>query len=97
VYYSLKPGSGISPPHATYSPDPEYSPDARELKYQGTVLISLIADASGTARDLQLQKPLGLGLDEKAVAAVSTWKFEPAQKDGKPVSIQLVIQINFHL
>jgi TonB family protein len=87
----------MSPPRATYSPDPEYSPDARGLKYQGTVVISLIADASGAARDLQIQRPLGLGLDEKAVAAVSTWKFEPAQKNGNPISIVLNIEVNFHL
>lgn len=97
MYYSFKPGSGMSLPHATYSPDPEYSPDAQELKYQGTVVINLIADASGTTRDLQIRKPLGLGLDERAIAAVSTWKFEPVQKDGKPVSIVLDIEVNFHL
>jgi TonB family protein len=95
--YRANPGSGVSLPHATYQPDPEYSEEARELKHQGTVLISLVVDASGTPIDLQIQRPTGLGLDEKAVAAASTWKFEPAQKDGKPVAVAISIEIQFNL
>jgi protein TonB len=89
--------SEMSPPHATYQPDPDYSDAARKAKYQGTLLIYLVIDVSGTTRDLQIQRPLGLGLDEKAVAAVSTWKFEPAQKDGMPVAVAINVEVNFHL
>lgn len=91
------PGSGMSWPHATFSPDPEYPEEARRVKYQGTTVVSLVADASGTTRDLQITKPLGLGLDENAVATVSTWKFEPAQKDGKPISVILNVEVTFRL
>ena len=97
VYYSFKPGSGMSAPHATYQPDPDYSDEARQAKYQGTIVIYLVIDVSGTTRDLQIQRPLGLGLDEKAVAAVSTWKFEPAQKAGMPVAVSIYVEVNFHL
>jgi TonB family protein len=86
-----------SPPRPTYQPDPDYSDAARKAKYQGTLLIYLVIDVSGTTRDLQILRPLGLGLDEKAVAAVSTWKFEPAQKDGKPVAVAINVEVNFHL
>jgi TonB family protein len=89
--------SEMSPPHATYQPDPDYSDAARKAKYQGTLRIYLVIDVSGTTRDLQIQRPLGLGLDEKAVAAVSTWKFEPAQKDGMPVAVAINVEVNFHL
>lgn len=95
--YSFKPGGAMSAPHPTYTPDPEYSPEARKAKYQGTIVISLIADPSGTTRDLQVQRPLGLGLDEMAVEAVTAWKFEPAQKDSKPVPVVLNVEVNFHL
>lgn len=89
--------SEMSPPHPTYQPDPDYSDEARKAKYQGTILIYLVIDVSGMTRDLQILRPLGLGLDEKAVAAVSTWKFEPAQKDGKPVAVAINVEVNFHL
>jgi periplasmic protein TonB len=38
-----------------------------------------------------------MGLDEKAVEAVQKWKFEPGMKDGKPVAVDLAIQVDFHL
>jgi TonB family protein len=95
--YSLKPGSGMLPPRAIRQPDPEYSEEARKAKFQGTEIISLIVDPSGMARDMQIQRPLGLGLDEKAIAAISTWKFEPAQKDGTPVPVAIIVEVAFHL
>jgi TonB family protein len=95
--YTFKPRSGMSPPHAIYQPDPEYSEEARKGKYQGTDVLSLIVDSSGAPTDLQIVKPLGLGLDEKAIEAVSAWKFDPAQKDGKPVSVLINVEVNFRL
>jgi TonB family protein len=87
----------MSPPRAIRQPDPEYSEEARKAKFQGTEIISLIVDPSGMARDMQIQRPLGLGLDEKAIAAISTWKFEPAQKDGTPVAVAIMVEVTFHL
>jgi TonB family protein len=95
--WKVNPGGGVSAPRAIYSPDPVFSEEARQAKFQGTAVIFLIIDASGTARDIQIQRPLGMGLDEKAVEAVSTWKFKPAQKDGEPVSVQVSVEVTFHL
>ena len=36
-----------------------------------------------------------MGLDEKAIAAVSQWKFEPALKDGRPVPVQINVEVKF--
>jgi TonB family protein len=91
-----KPGE-ITPPHAVSSPDPEYSEMARQIKWKGTAIISLIVDPSGSVRDLQIVEPLGAGLDDKAVAAVSQWKFDPAKKDGKPVPVQISVSVTFNL
>jgi len=38
-----------------------------------------------------------LGLDEKAIEAVKTWRFEPAMKDGKPAPALIRLEVHFHL
>jgi TonB family protein len=44
-----------------------------------------------------VQKSLGHGLDEAAIKAVRSWRFKPAMKDGRPVTVQINIEINFRL
>ena len=94
---TFKPGVGMSPPRANFSPDPEYSEEARKAKFQGTIVLSLVVDVSGMPTDLQIVRPLGLGLDEKAIEAVSTWKFRPAAKDGEPVATKIMVEVAFRL
>ena len=36
-------------------------------------------------------------LDEQALEAVRQWKFEPAQRDGKPVLMHAVVEVNFRI
>ena len=90
-------GGGVSAPKAIYAPDPEYSEEARKAKYQGQCVLSLIVGPDGKPRDVKVARSLGLGLDEKAIEAVNQWKFEPAQKDGKPVSVQISVEVSFRL
>ena len=90
-------GGGVSAPKATYAPDPEYSEEARKAKYQGTVVLSLIVGADGVPRDIKVARSVGLGLDEKAIETVKTWKFDAGTKDGKPVATYATIEVAFHL
>lgn len=77
--------------------EPEYSEEARKAKFQGTVLISLIVDQSGHPYDIRVVRPLGLGLDEKAIEAVRKWTFRPAMVAGKPVKVRATVEVNFRL
>ena len=79
-------GGGVSPPSILYKVEPEYSEEARKAKFQGTVLLFVVVDEKGNPRDIKILRPLGLGLDQKAVEAVEKWKFSPGKKDGKPVA-----------
>ena len=90
-------GGGVSAPRVLYDPDPEYSEEARQAKYQGTVVLWVVIGADGRARDVQVGRALGMGLDEKAVAAVRNWRFQPAMKDGHAVAVQVNIEVNFRL
>jgi TonB family protein len=96
VVYTFKKGE-ISPPRRISGREPEFSEYARISKYQGTMVISLVVDPSGTATDLAIVNPLGLGLDEKAIEAVGAWKFEPGTKDGQPVAVKTMVEVDFHL
>jgi protein TonB len=90
-------GGGVSAPRILFSPDPDYSEEARKAKYQGTVVLWVVVGPDGRTRDIRVQRSLGLGLDEKAMEAVRTWKFEPARKDGQPVAVQINVEVNFRL
>lgn len=90
-------GGGVSAPKALYAPDPEYSEEARKAKYQGTVVLWLVVDASGKPQQIRVQRALGMGLDEKAIEAVKQWKFDPARKDGQPVPVMINVEVNFRL
>jgi periplasmic protein TonB len=92
-----KVGGGISAPEAITSPDPDYTEEARKAKKQGTCVLWLIVDSAGQPRDIKVVRGLGLGLDAKALEAVRQWRFHPALKDGKPVDVQISVEVEFRL
>lgn len=94
---ALHVGNGVSAPKAVYDPEPQYSQPALEAKEQGTCVLTLIVDSSGSVKNIQISKPIGYGLDEQAVSTVGTWKFEPGRRNGEPVSIYASVEIVFHM
>jgi TonB family protein len=90
-------GGGVSAPSVIYKVEPEYSEEARKAKFQGTVVLFVVVDEKGNPTQLRVIRPLGLGLDQKAIEAVEKWKFNPGKKDGKPVAVQATIEVNFRL
>jgi TonB family protein len=86
-----------TPPKLIHSVDPQYSEEARRIKLQGVVTVSGLVTETGEMTDVQVVKSLGHGLDEKAVEAVSQYRFRPAMKDGKPVAARISVQVNFRL
>jgi TonB family protein len=90
-------GGGVSAPKPVFTPDPEYSEEARKSKYQGVVVLWLVIGPDGRPHEIRVARPLGMGLDEKAIEAVRTWRFEPARKDGQPVAVQMNVEVSFRL
>lgn len=90
-------GQVDSAPEPLYRPPPEYTEEARNAKLQGTVLLYVEIDERGMTRNIRVLRPLGLGLDEKAVEAVSKWRFKPGVKDGHAVTVGATIEVNFRL
>jgi len=90
-------GGGVTQPAVIAKVDPEYSEEARKAKYSGTVLLQLIVDVDGKAKNIRVVKGVGLGLDEKAVEAVQKWKFLPGKKNGAAVPVYATVEVNFRL
>jgi len=92
-----KVGNGIAAPKVLYKIEPSYSPEARAVKAQGTVVVSVMIGTNGKAADVQLRKGVGYGLDEQALDAITQWTFQPGTRDGMAVPVQASIEVNFRL
>jgi TonB family protein len=79
-------------------PDPLYSDEARKAKMQGQVTMRVRVGLDGRARDIQVTRGIGLGLDENAVRAVRGWQFIPAKDAARrPVATWITIETVFRL
>jgi TonB family protein len=87
----------VKSPQVIYKVEPEYTEEARKARYQGTVILAIDVDEQGRATNVRVVQGLGLGLDEKAVAAIERWKFRPAIADGRAVRAPAVVEVNFRL
>lgn len=93
-----RPEPGITDPVAIDKLEPQYSEEARKAKVEGPVMLSVVVTEQGMPINIKVMvRPLGLGLDERAIEAVAHWKFKPGMKDGKAVAVQTQIEIPFRL
>jgi len=77
--------------------EPDYPADARAKKIEGFVVLRFTVNHEGVPQNIQVKNPLHPSLDQAAVEAVSKWRFQPALKDGQPVSMWLDAEVNFKL
>src|SRR5579863_4467893 len=75
-------GRDVTAPAVVSKAEPEYTEEARIVGLEGAVVLSLVVSEDGTARDIRVRRPLGLGLDEQAIKAVGAWRFRPGTKQG---------------
>ena len=92
--YSI--GGPVTAPRLKSRVEPEYSEEARMKKLEGTIQILLVVDATGAPTKIAVLRPLGMGLDEEAIKAVSQWKFSPGTKNGTPVPVETRAEIGFY-
>jgi TonB family protein len=84
----------VAPPSLTHKVDLKMTPLAEKDKVRGTMQLRLVVDAEGLPRRIAVVRPLGYGLEERAVEAVSKWRFSPAMREGKPVAAGLVLNLD---
>ena len=89
---------GTSMPECIYCPNPAFSDEARKSKTQGVVVLRLVVMPDGRAANISVVKGVGVGLDERAVEVVQTWRFRPAKEPGgKVVPIWITVEVTFRL
>jgi protein TonB len=94
-----KPGKDVTVPTVLTEVKPTYTPEAMERTIQGTVLLGVVVLSSGDVGDVHVTRSLDAeyGLDREAVSAMKRWKFRPALKDGKPVAVEVAVEMAFTL
>lgn len=90
-------GKTVIAPEATFTPEPSYTQIAKDRRLQGSVVIDAIIDDTGKVLRPQIIRPLGMGLDEKAIEAIQTWRFKPGTRKGQPVMVEMGVEIDFNL
>ena len=89
--------ANTTPPRPIFTPDPEYSDDARKHRVHGEVVLAVTVEADGTTSNIKVEESLKPDLDQNAIDAVKRWKFEPATKDGRPVAVSIHVNVSFRL
>lgn len=94
-----KPGKDVTAPTVLTEVKPTYTPEAMERKIQGTMLLGVVILGSGDVGDVHVTRSLDAeyGLDREAVSAMKRWKFRPAMKNGKPVAVEVAVEMTFTL
>jgi protein TonB len=90
-------GSGVAAPLLIHSVDPEFTDEARRVRFQGVSSLQIVVDAQGNVQRAKVLHPIGMGLDQKAIEAVKQYKFKPAMLQGRAVPVEVNIEISFHL
>ncbi len=90
-------GGSVRPPVLVSQVDPEFSEEARKAKFSGNVEVYLWVDENGNPSHVKVVRGVGMGLDEKAIEAVRQYKFKPALQNGKPVKVDLYVDVNFQI
>jgi TonB family protein len=89
--------NGVISPKPIYSPDPEFSEKARKAGEHGTVTVSLIVGDDGKPRSARVMCSSVPDLNDVAVETINTWRFEPGTKAGKPVAVEIAVEVDFKL
>ena len=87
----------VKAPRPLHTPEPKYSRSARKQKIEGVVTLSVVIGTDGKAHDVKVVKSLEPSLDANAIEAVKKWKFAPATKDGRPVAVEMRLEVDYKL
>jgi TonB family protein len=84
-------------PVAMEKPDPGYPLELMRANVHGTVTLYAVIHADGKVSDIRVLYSPDQRLDAYAAKALAGWKFAPAERAGKPVALEAVVEIPFRV
>lgn len=87
--------AGMKPPKATHSPDPDYPEIPKDAEPRGVVVMLVGINTKGRVELVHVLRASNDAFQNSAVSTVKTWKFSPAKKDGKPIPVQVSVEMHF--
>jgi protein TonB len=77
---------------------PVYPPRCLRMGIEGRVRVRVLVGENGKVQEVTLDRSSGeSALDESALEAVRTWRFEPARRNGVPVRAWAIVPVEFKL
>ena len=89
--------AGVTPPRVLNSIDPSSNEYAQKYGIAGLALCRTVVDATGKPEQIAIARPIGFGLDEKAVDAIMKSRFTPASENGHPVPVVIDVVVTFRI
>jgi TonB family protein len=107
TYQNCRRVDGATPARVIHSEIPVYPLAARRARLEGVSVVRLIVDDKGAPQNLSTVRSIAEGvsaehrdaameMDRSALASVRKFRFTPAMLDGKPVAIQIKLDMTFH-
>jgi hypothetical protein len=101
VTYKMAPG--ILPPRVTRMVGVELTKEGRQAYKKGLFKdsneiiskISVLVNVQGRPESPCLMRPAGFDLDEQSGNAALQYRFEPAQRNGSPISMRMGIEFRY--
>jgi TonB family protein len=87
----------MKPPVPLRKVDPKYIAAAAADRVEGKVRLFGVIRKDGHVDGIALLLHLDARLDSSAQEALTKWEFEPALRNGRPVDVDAVFEIPFHL
>jgi protein TonB len=84
-------------PRVVSRSNPVYGEQSRKAGIEGTILLYVVVGTDGRPSDVLVFRPLSPDLNTEAVRSVRKWRFSAGTKNGLPVAVPMLVEINFQL
>jgi TonB family protein len=82
-------------PKVINAPSPGYPSELTDSGLSGSAEVDIVVKADGTVADARLAMANHRAFGRVALAAISTWQFQPASLDGRPVDAKVSVPFRF--